>query len=298
MQDRELVAAIVAGDPGGLAEAYDRYAAPLYAYCRSLRPGPDAPGEAARAVTDTFIIATVKLPGLGDPDQLGAWLTAVARNECLRRPGALACARGQRPRHLPPPGQWARAWTAPSRRAVRPGCVSRCWRRAAITRGRARQPGQCGASRRVIRPDGLPQAAGRGRAAVVARGPAASPGGGAGWRRWSRSGRPGSSRWRWWAARTGPRRQLSRWAAAVSGPRARHPGRRAPGHRRAPEPAPAVAALRAPASGSGRPARPRLIARHVPARPAGPRHRRRAGRPPPRRRPPARRRRSRPAHWK
>ena len=89
MQDRELVAAIVAGDPDGLAEAYDRYAAPLYAYCRSMLPGPDAPGEAASAVTDTFIIATIKLPGLGDPDQVGSWLHAVARNECLRRPGAL-----------------------------------------------------------------------------------------------------------------------------------------------------------------------------------------------------------------
>src|SRR5260370_659475 len=36
MRDSEVVAAIVAGDPDGLAEAYDRYAAPLYAYCRSL----------------------------------------------------------------------------------------------------------------------------------------------------------------------------------------------------------------------------------------------------------------------
>jgi hypothetical protein len=89
MQDRELVAAIVAGDPDGLAEAYDRYAAPLYAYCRSMLPGPDAPDEAASAVTDTFVIATVKLPGLSDPDQVGSWLHAVARNECLGRPGAL-----------------------------------------------------------------------------------------------------------------------------------------------------------------------------------------------------------------
>ena len=36
MRDSEVVAAIVAGDPDGLAEAYDRYASPLYAYCRSL----------------------------------------------------------------------------------------------------------------------------------------------------------------------------------------------------------------------------------------------------------------------
>jgi len=31
-QDREVVAAIMAGDPGGIEEAYDRYAMPLYVY--------------------------------------------------------------------------------------------------------------------------------------------------------------------------------------------------------------------------------------------------------------------------
>jgi DNA-directed RNA polymerase specialized sigma24 family protein len=88
MQDRELVAAIVNGDPDGLAEAYDRYAAPLYTWCRSMLPDPHPPGEAADAVADTFTIATAKLEGLRDPDQLGSWLRAVARNECLRRLGA------------------------------------------------------------------------------------------------------------------------------------------------------------------------------------------------------------------
>jgi hypothetical protein len=38
-------------------------------------------------VLDTFLIATVKLDGLRDPDRLGPWLHAVARNECLRRLG-------------------------------------------------------------------------------------------------------------------------------------------------------------------------------------------------------------------
>ena len=88
MQDRELVAAIVAGEPGGLGGAYDRYGAPLYAYCRSMLPDPHAPAEAASAVADTFIVATAKLQGLSDPGQLGSWLHAVARNECLRRLGA------------------------------------------------------------------------------------------------------------------------------------------------------------------------------------------------------------------
>jgi DNA-directed RNA polymerase specialized sigma24 family protein len=88
MQDRELVAAIVAGDPDGLAEAYDCYAAPLYAYCRLMLPDPDPRGGAALAVQDTFIIAAAKLRALRDPDQLRSWLHAVARNECLRRSGS------------------------------------------------------------------------------------------------------------------------------------------------------------------------------------------------------------------
>jgi RNA polymerase sigma factor (sigma-70 family) len=82
MQDQEVVAAIVAGDPRGVAEAYDRYAMPLYSYCRSLLREP---ADAADAVQDTFLIATAKLGGLRDPGKLRSWLYAVARNECYRR---------------------------------------------------------------------------------------------------------------------------------------------------------------------------------------------------------------------
>src|ERR1700739_2334989 len=82
MRDREIVAAIVVGDPAGLAAAYDRYAAPLYAYCRSLLAEP---ADAADAVHDTFVVAASKLDGLRDPDRLRPWLYAVARNECHRR---------------------------------------------------------------------------------------------------------------------------------------------------------------------------------------------------------------------
>jgi RNA polymerase sigma factor (sigma-70 family) len=82
MDDREVVAAIVAGDPAGLAQAYDRYAAALYTYCRSLlRESADA----ADAVQDTFVIAASKVAGLRDPARLRPWLYAVARNECQRR---------------------------------------------------------------------------------------------------------------------------------------------------------------------------------------------------------------------
>lgn len=81
MRDSEIVASVVAGDPAGLAEAYDRYAAPLYAYCRTLLREP---ADAADAVQDTFLIASTQLASLRNPERLRAWLYAVARNECLR----------------------------------------------------------------------------------------------------------------------------------------------------------------------------------------------------------------------
>ncbi len=82
MEDPAVVAAIVAGDPAGLAEAYDKYAVPLHSYCRSMLREP---ADAADAVQDTFLVATAKLRSLRDPGKLRAWLYAVARNECLRR---------------------------------------------------------------------------------------------------------------------------------------------------------------------------------------------------------------------
>jgi hypothetical protein len=81
MEEPEVVAAIVAGDPTGLAEALDTYAASLFAYCRSILPQ----AEAADVVEDTFVVARAKLDGLRDPARLGQWLQAVARNECFRR---------------------------------------------------------------------------------------------------------------------------------------------------------------------------------------------------------------------
>jgi RNA polymerase sigma factor (sigma-70 family) len=82
MHDREIVAAIVVGDPDGLAAAWDAYAPALHAYCRSLLAEP---ADAADAVQDTFVVAASKLDGLRDPDRLRPWLYAVARNECHRR---------------------------------------------------------------------------------------------------------------------------------------------------------------------------------------------------------------------
>jgi len=103
MQDSAVVAAVVAGDADGFVAAYDQYAASLYGYCHRVLPGP----EAAEAVLDTFLIAAAKLDGLRDPDRLGPWLHAVARNECLRRlgPGGeipAAADAGDEPLETPP----------------------------------------------------------------------------------------------------------------------------------------------------------------------------------------------------
>jgi RNA polymerase sigma factor (sigma-70 family) len=82
VSDRDIVAAIVAGDPAGLSAAYDSYAAGLFGYCRSLL---GEPADAADAVQDTFVIAAAKLGGLRNPARLRSWLYAVARNECHGR---------------------------------------------------------------------------------------------------------------------------------------------------------------------------------------------------------------------
>ena len=80
MRDSEVVASIVAGDPDGLAAAYDRYADPLYKYCQTLLRDP---ADTAAAVQDTFVIAAARLDCLRQPDRLRAWLYAVARKESL-----------------------------------------------------------------------------------------------------------------------------------------------------------------------------------------------------------------------
>ncbi len=84
MDDREIVAAIAAGDPAGLAGGYDEHAESLYGYCRWMLGDPE---DAADAVQDTFVIAAERLGGLSDPRKLRPWLYAVARNECLGRLG-------------------------------------------------------------------------------------------------------------------------------------------------------------------------------------------------------------------
>ena len=80
--DREVVAAITAGDPAGIAMAYDRYAAALYGYSHWILHDSAA---AAEALKDTFVIAAATLSNLSEPSKLRPWLFALARNECRRR---------------------------------------------------------------------------------------------------------------------------------------------------------------------------------------------------------------------
>src|SRR5258708_5296650 len=64
MRDQEVVASIVAGDPAGLAEAYDKYARVLYSYGKTFLREP---ADAADVVHDTFVIAAGNLDPLRDP---------------------------------------------------------------------------------------------------------------------------------------------------------------------------------------------------------------------------------------
>jgi RNA polymerase sigma factor (sigma-70 family) len=85
MRDSEVAASIEARDPAGLAEAYDKYAARIFSFCRSLLGDP---ADAVDAVRDTFLIAASAVSELHDPSRLRPWLYAVARSQCHRRLGA------------------------------------------------------------------------------------------------------------------------------------------------------------------------------------------------------------------
>jgi RNA polymerase sigma factor (sigma-70 family) len=92
MDDREVVAAIAARDPAGVAVAYDKYAAGLYGYCHWLmRQSADA----AEAMRDAFVIAAATLGDLREAPGLRPWLYAVARNECQRRLRMRPATRGE-----------------------------------------------------------------------------------------------------------------------------------------------------------------------------------------------------------
>ncbi len=83
-RDREVLAAIRAGDPAGLAAAYDNYAAGLYGYCQWMLRDPAA---AAESLQDTFVLAAAARDEPGDAARLRPWLFGLARKECRRRAG-------------------------------------------------------------------------------------------------------------------------------------------------------------------------------------------------------------------
>ena len=80
--DREAVTAITAGDPAGVAMAYDRYGAALYGYSHWILHDSAA---AAGALKDTFVIAAATLRNVSEPSTLRPRLFALVRNECRRR---------------------------------------------------------------------------------------------------------------------------------------------------------------------------------------------------------------------
>ena len=80
--DRQVVEAITAGDPAGIAMAYDRYGAALYGYCHWMLHDS---ADAAESLQDTFVLAAATLSDLPEPSKLRPWLFALARNECRRR---------------------------------------------------------------------------------------------------------------------------------------------------------------------------------------------------------------------
>jgi RNA polymerase sigma factor (sigma-70 family) len=82
MDDGEIVAALAADDPGGVAAAYDKYAAPLYGYCRWMLRDPE---QAASALRETFATAARPAGGLKDAGQFRACLYGIARDQCSRR---------------------------------------------------------------------------------------------------------------------------------------------------------------------------------------------------------------------
>lgn len=79
--DRELVTALRAGDRLAAGQMYDIYGTRLYAYCHELLGDHKIAGDALR---DTFIAGVNRIKELRRPDELGAWLYALARGECLR----------------------------------------------------------------------------------------------------------------------------------------------------------------------------------------------------------------------
>ena len=80
--DAAIARRVLARDPAGYADLYDRHAAPLYAFCYTMLGDRE---RAAAALGMTLMVAVCRLGELRDPDRLRPWLYALARNECRCR---------------------------------------------------------------------------------------------------------------------------------------------------------------------------------------------------------------------
>src|SRR5439155_10026505 len=78
--DERLVARIRAGDERAFELAYDRYSAPLLAFCRHMLGSRE---EAEDALQRVFVSAHRRLCSDDRPVRLKPWLYAIARNRCL-----------------------------------------------------------------------------------------------------------------------------------------------------------------------------------------------------------------------
>jgi len=80
--DAELVVRILAGDRAAVGELYDRYADRIHTMASHMLRDPD---EAADVTGQVFLVAMERIHQLRDPDKVGPWLFAIARNEVRRR---------------------------------------------------------------------------------------------------------------------------------------------------------------------------------------------------------------------
>lgn len=80
MDDRALVVAFKAGEPGAYDEMYRRYSDRVRAICRRMLANPE---DAQEAVQETFLKAYLGLPQFNGSYKLGAWLGRIASNVCL-----------------------------------------------------------------------------------------------------------------------------------------------------------------------------------------------------------------------
>jgi RNA polymerase sigma-70 factor (ECF subfamily) len=80
VDDRELVIAFKAGEPGAYEEMYRRYSGRVGGVCRRMLSNPH---DAQEAVQETFLKAYVALPQFNGNYRLGAWLGRIAANVCV-----------------------------------------------------------------------------------------------------------------------------------------------------------------------------------------------------------------------